>query len=113
MLIGEETLNTTAYCQVDERDCHVMVEHLSSRYALIGQSAPATQAVKRLRLAVIAAPLQPSGDYNFRVYCVADNSDELEVCSSENIILYLMYEQSYLFCFFPCVTLLLASSTSP
>eukprot|EP00058_Branchiostoma_floridae_P024873 XP_002610363.1 hypothetical protein BRAFLDRAFT_209377 [Branchiostoma floridae] len=87
VLIGEETLNTTAYCQVDERDCHVMVEHLSSRYALIGQSAPATQAVKRLRLAVIAAPLQPSGDYNFRVYCVADNSDELEgVVQSEAML---------------------------
>jgi len=81
--IGEETLNTPVYVQVEAGRCHVMTECLM-RYALIGQPASATcKAVKLLQLAVFApvtgiaaAPL-----CNLRVYFVDDTADAFEVAS--------------------------------
>lgn len=84
--LGEETINTPLYVQVDARMCHVMTEHLL-RYVLVGEPSMAGKAVKTLRLAAFAplntaAATTPAArpiDYNVRVYFVEDTQDALEV----------------------------------
>jgi len=82
--IGEETLDTPVFVQVEGGRCHVMTECLM-RYALIGQPASATGcgAVKLLQVAVFA-PVALSAAaaahlYNLRVYFVDDTADAFEV----------------------------------
>ncbi|CAH1795522.1 unnamed protein product [Owenia fusiformis] len=77
--LGQETLNTTIYCQFDNSNCHVMTDHLS-RYAIIGESSGSgnLKSTKLLRLAAFAPAQYSSVDYNIRVYVVDDNIDALE-----------------------------------
>ena len=79
MTLGQETINTQIYTQLDATHCHIMTEHLQ-RYTLIGEPALLGRAVKILRLAAFAPALSPSMDYNIRVYVVEDTPDALEVC---------------------------------
>lgn len=97
MTLGQETINTSVYSQLDPTHCHIMTEQLM-RYALIGESIPGGRAVKILRLAAFAATQNPSMDFSIRVYMVEDTQDALEVltiytefyvlrgCSSDNML---------------------------
>ncbi|NP_001161598.1 netrin receptor unc5-like protein precursor [Saccoglossus kowalevskii] len=75
--IGEETINTPLYCQLDESECFLMVDRLS-RFALVGESRPGHEACKILKLAAFAQPLRSLADYNIRVYVVDDTLEALE-----------------------------------
>ena len=82
--LGQETINTSVYSQLDPTHCHIMTEQLM-RYALIGESIPGGRAVKILRLAAFAATQNPSMDFSIRVYMVEDTQDALEsVIEEEN-----------------------------
>ena len=79
--VGEETLNTPIYVQVDSTRCHVMCD-VTARYALIGQPcADGCRAAKLLRVAAFAPATCTSvaPDYNLRVYCVDDTIDAVQV----------------------------------
>ena len=81
--IGEETLNTPVYVQVESGQCHVMTECLM-RYVLIGEpSSTGCKAVKLLQVAVFApaSAAATSSLYDLRVYFVDDTADALQVAS--------------------------------
>lgn len=76
--LGQETINTPVYAQLDPNHCHIMTEFLR-RYTLIGESVPGGRPVKILRLAAFAPQAPPSMDFSIRVYVVEDTQDALEV----------------------------------
>ncbi|XP_042593017.1 netrin receptor UNC5B isoform X1 [Cyprinus carpio] len=78
LTVGEESLSTTCYLQVEEQSCHILMEQLGT-YGLVGQSAPPRPACKRLQLALFA-PRAPclSLDYSLRVYCIQDTPHALK-----------------------------------
>lgn len=83
--MGEETLSSPCYLQLEEECCHVLMEQLGT-YGLVGQSCPPQPACKRLQLALFA-PRAPclSLDYSLRIYCIHDTPHALKVllvCSS-------------------------------
>lgn len=77
--LGEETINTPVFVQLDETDAYVMLE-ASGRYVLAGESRSG-RAVKSLRLAVFGPqPSQPQPlECCLRVYTVEDNLAAMEV----------------------------------
>ncbi|XP_052267332.1 netrin receptor UNC5B-a-like isoform X2 [Dreissena polymorpha] len=75
--LGQETINTQIYTQIDATHCHLMTEQLQ-RYTLIGEPVSQGRAVKILRLAAFAPSLPPSMDFSIRVYVVEDTPDALE-----------------------------------
>lgn len=75
--LGQETINTPIYTQLDPNHCHIMTEQLQ-RYTLIGESVPGGRAIKILRLVAFAPAMPPSMDYSIRVYVVEDTQDALE-----------------------------------
>lgn len=80
--LGEETINTPTYIQMDESAVFIMTEFLG-RFALIGESlSPATRAVKRLRLLVFGPSVQTSADCNIRVYVIEDLPSSRDYCCS-------------------------------
>ncbi|MCI4376380.1 hypothetical protein PGIGA_G00187840 [Pangasianodon gigas] len=72
LTVGEESLSSPCYMQLEEQSCHILMEHLGT-YGLVGQSVPPQPACKRLQLALFA-PRAPclSLDYSLRVYCIQD-----------------------------------------
>uniref|UniRef100_A0A672R8I0 Netrin receptor UNC5 n=1 Tax=Sinocyclocheilus grahami TaxID=75366 RepID=A0A672R8I0_SINGR len=78
LTVGEESLSTPCYLQVEEQSCHILMEQLGT-YGLVGQSAPPRPACKRLQLALFA-PRAPclSLDYSLRVYCIQDTPHALK-----------------------------------
>ena len=85
--LGEETINTPVYTQVDSHQCHLAIDQLG-HYALIGESAcctsnpTATPATKTLRLAVFA-PSNASGvEYSLRCYVLDDTVAALDAIIS-------------------------------
>ncbi|KAL0983711.1 hypothetical protein UPYG_G00131670 [Umbra pygmaea] len=72
LTVGEESLSSPCYLQLEETNCHVVMEQLGT-YSLVGQSCPPQPACKRLQLALFA-PRAPclSLDYNLRIYCTQD-----------------------------------------
>ena len=87
--LGEETINTPVFAQVDAHQCHLVVDQLG-HYALVGQSAatlasaPASlaasaTATKTLRLAVFAPPAHLTPDYTLRCYVLDDTIAALDV----------------------------------
>ncbi|VDP01460.1 unnamed protein product [Soboliphyme baturini] len=71
-VVGQETLNTSTYCQMDQNCCHVLIEN-SGKYALVGEGKTNAPPVsKRCRLAVFM------GDSGLRVYCIADTRAALQ-----------------------------------
>ena len=91
--LGQETINTPIYAQLDINTCHLITDSLSA-FALVGESASSMlgpssspsgeslNAVKCLRLAAFAqeGPLQPT-DLTVRVYCLPDTDDSLSYVS--------------------------------
>lgn len=80
--MGEETLSSPCYLQLEEESCHVLMEQLGT-YGLVGQSCPPHPACKRLQLALFA-PRAPclSLDYSLRIYCIHDTPHALKVRSN-------------------------------
>lgn len=76
--LGQETINTQVYAQLDPNQCHVMTEHMQW-YTLIGEAVPGGRPVKILRLAAFASNTPPSVEFSIRVYVVEDTHDALEV----------------------------------
>jgi len=84
--LGEETINTPVFTQLDHGQVYLVTDHLT-RFVLVGESAgTCNKAVKMLRLAVFAPSpiLHPQSlDYNVRVYTLEDNMAALEVRGTE------------------------------
>ncbi|XP_061141869.1 netrin receptor UNC5B [Syngnathus typhle] len=78
LTVGEESLSSPCYLQLEEECCHVLMEQLGT-YGLVGQSCPPQPACKRLQLALFA-PRAPclSLDYSLRVYCIHDTPHALK-----------------------------------
>ena len=74
--LGQETLSTPLYAQLDLSMCHVIMDHLTS-LALVGESAKSGYATKSLRLAAFAYEGPPASDLTVRVYCLPDTDDAL------------------------------------
>uniref|UniRef100_A0AAZ3P1R7 Netrin receptor UNC5 n=1 Tax=Oncorhynchus tshawytscha TaxID=74940 RepID=A0AAZ3P1R7_ONCTS len=77
LTVGEESLSSPCYLQLEESNCHVVMEQLGT-YSLVGQSCPPQPACKRLQLALFA-PRAPclSLDYILRIYCTQDTPHAL------------------------------------
>ncbi|XP_072039232.1 LOW QUALITY PROTEIN: netrin receptor UNC5C-like [Amphiura filiformis] len=75
--VGEETINTPIYCQVDKRQCSIVTEQLGW-FALVGESLPELQAVKTLRLAAFGPVLRANVDYTIKIYITDDTPDAIE-----------------------------------
>lgn len=78
MTLGEETINTPVYSQVDAHQCHLAIDQLG-HYALIGESADSGTASKTLRLAVFAPPANQTFEYSLRCYVLDDTIAALDV----------------------------------
>ncbi|XP_061914413.1 netrin receptor UNC5B isoform X2 [Entelurus aequoreus] len=78
LTVGEESLSSPCYLQLEEECCHVLMEQLGT-YGLVGQSCPPQPACKRLQLALFA-PRAPclSLDYSLRIYCIHDTPHALK-----------------------------------
>uniref|UniRef100_A0A3Q3IHF9 Netrin receptor UNC5 n=1 Tax=Monopterus albus TaxID=43700 RepID=A0A3Q3IHF9_MONAL len=78
LTVGDETLSSPCYLQLEEECCHILMEHLGT-YGLVGQSCPPQPACKRLQLALFA-PRAPclSLDYSLRIYCIHDTPHALK-----------------------------------
>ena len=79
--LGQETINTPIYTQMDLSHCHIMTE-TPMRYTLIGEPNMAGKAIKILRLTAFAPAVPSAVDYNLRVYFIEDTQDALEVGES-------------------------------
>ena len=98
--VGEETVETPIFAQLDSSVCHLAVERYVlllvniskktkpctsicncrfSRYALIGRSTPSGWGVKSLRLApfLSCSPLAPQ-ECSVRLYCLEDTQASLQ-----------------------------------
>lgn len=95
--MGEESLSSPCYLQLEEECCHVLMEQLGT-YGLVGQSCPPQPACKRLQLALFA-PRAPclSLDYSLRIYCIHDTPHALKVRLS---LCYYIFISPFLFFFF-------------
>lgn len=85
MTLGEETINTPVFTQLDTNQVFLVSDQLT-RFVLVGEASPNTlsRPVKMLRLAVFAPPpsLSPQPpDYSVRVYAVEDTIAAMEVMS--------------------------------
>jgi netrin receptor unc-5 len=76
VVLGQETINTPVYAQLDLSICHVISDHLTA-FALTGESAKNGRAKKSLRLAAFAQEGLPGTDVTVRVYCLPDTDDAL------------------------------------
>lgn len=76
--LGQETINTAVYCQLDVAIAYLVTDCLS-RFVIVGRSIN-DMAIKRLKLAVFAPKLcfQTTVDYNIRVYVLEDTDSSLE-----------------------------------
>lgn len=97
--LGQETINTQVYAQLDPNQCHVMTEHMQW-YTLIGEAVPGGRPVKILRLAAFASNTPPSVEFSIRVYVVEDTHDALEVYNKNQLS-----QKNYLFSIFVYISL--------
>ena len=78
--IGEETINTPAYFQIDGTHAYIMTEMLG-RYVIVGESTEASLgAVKRLKLFLFGPSVPPLADCNIRVYILEDYPTSKDHC---------------------------------
>lgn len=77
-VLGQETINTPCYTQLDAKKAHIMTD-IPGRYALVGQSKPNSAAFKNMKIALFAPENGALTDYCVRVYCVEDTKDALDV----------------------------------
>ncbi|KAK6630182.1 hypothetical protein RUM43_004968 [Polyplax serrata] len=75
--LGEETINTTMFTQLDNGQVYLVTDSLM-RFCVIGESQPSGRAVKQLRLAVFGPQSSQALDYNVRVYTVEDTAAALQ-----------------------------------
>ncbi|XP_033103703.1 netrin receptor UNC5B-b-like [Anneissia japonica] len=75
--IGEETINTSVYCQLNHDTCSLVVDHLGW-YCLVGEPNPDRHPLKLLQLAAFAPCLSTAIDYNIRIYVIDNTPDALE-----------------------------------
>ncbi|CAG9864740.1 unnamed protein product [Phyllotreta striolata] len=77
--LGQETINTNVFCQLDKYDAFLITEQLA-RYVIVGRSDQPGSAIKRLKLAVFGPKLcfQSSGDYSLRVYVLEDTNSSMD-----------------------------------
>lgn len=76
--VGQETIVTPLFCQVDPHRCHLMTEQLG-RFAIVGESSPGQKAAKSIALAAFAPAFHSSTDYTIRVYCIEDTKAAVQV----------------------------------
>lgn len=88
--LGEETINTTMFTQLDNGQVYLVTDSLM-RFCLVGESQPTGRAVKQLRLAVFGPQLSQALDYNVRVYTVEDTSAALQVSKKWRVNLVFYY----------------------
>lgn len=80
--LGEETINTPAYVQMDEKYAYIMTEFLG-RFVLVGESVMnGMRAIKRLKLFLFGPSIQPNSDCNIRVYVIEDFPSSKDYCCS-------------------------------
>ena len=99
--LGEETINTPVYTQLDNHQCHLVIDQLG-HYALVGESKANTKtqlangagASKNMRLAVFASPIQQSLEYSLKCYVVEDTIAAIDVSF---INFSLKYENIYIY----------------
>lgn len=72
--LGQETINTSLYTQLDLNTAHIVTESMGG-FALLGYSAPALPAFKSLRIAAFAQEFPQGSDLTVRLYCVQDTDD--------------------------------------
>jgi netrin receptor unc-5 len=84
--LGEETINTPVYAQIDRNECHVMTENALRALTLVGEPTPgappggvASKTFKVLRLAAFGPAILTALDYNLRVYVIEDTQDAFQV----------------------------------
>ncbi|GFQ82383.1 netrin receptor UNC5B, partial [Trichonephila clavata] len=75
--VGQETIVTPIFCQVDPHHCHLMTEQLG-RFALVGESVYGQKAVKSIALAAFAPAFHSATDYTIRVYCIEDTKAAIQ-----------------------------------
>lgn len=83
MTLGEETLNTPVFTQLDQNEVFLVTDQLT-RYVLVGESVACTigKPVKLLKLVVFGlAPSQSATliEYSVRIYVIEDTRPSLEV----------------------------------
>ena len=76
--LGEETINTSMFTQLDNGQVYLVTDTLM-RFCLVGESLPTGRAVKQLRLAVFGPQVSQALDYNVRIYTVEDTTAALQV----------------------------------
>ncbi|XP_071808505.1 netrin receptor UNC5C-like isoform X2 [Asterias amurensis] len=76
-IVGEETINTPIFCQVDKRQCSIVTDQLSW-FAFVGESLPSQAASKILKIAAFGPILRAMMDYCVKVYVMEDTPDTLE-----------------------------------
>jgi len=69
--LGQETINSPCYAQLDLNMCHLVTESLTA-FALIGQSSHTTPSFKALRIAAFAQEFPQGSDLTVRLYCLQD-----------------------------------------
>ncbi|XP_055933878.1 netrin receptor UNC5C-like isoform X5 [Argiope bruennichi] len=75
--VGQETIVTPLFCQVDSHHCHLMTEQLG-RFAIVGESVYGQKAVKSIALAAFAPAFHSTTDYTIRVYCIEDTKAAIQ-----------------------------------
>ncbi|XP_071034968.1 netrin receptor UNC5C isoform X2 [Parasteatoda tepidariorum] len=75
--VGQETINTPLFCQVDPHHIHLMTEQLG-RFSVVGESSYGQKAVKSIALAAFAPAFHSSTDYTIRVYCIEDTKAAIQ-----------------------------------
>jgi len=74
--LGQETINTPIYTQLDLATCHIVSDSLAG-WALLGRPPPTLPAYKSLRIAAFAQEFAsaPATDLTVRLYCVQDTEE--------------------------------------
>ena len=69
--LGQETINSPVYAQLDLNMCHLVTETLTA-FALVGHSPHQPPAFKSLRIAAFAQEFPQGSDLTVRLYCLQD-----------------------------------------
>ena len=77
--LGQETINTPVYTQLDLTTAHIVSDNLAG-FCLVGTPPAATSqpAYKSLRIAAFAQEFSAGSDLTVRLYCVQDTDDAVK-----------------------------------
>lgn len=98
--LGEETISTPVYAQIDRNECYIMTETALRTLALVGEPTPgaptgglAGKTFKVLRLAAFGPATLGASDYNLRIYVIEDTHDAFQVIAPRySIALYYIHD---------------------